>query len=244
MSAWVAIVPLAIALALLLAGPRWRGALPVVLALGLGLAGYAAVGAPGQPARPTPPAQPDPQAVAARQAAAQALEQDLRNVGQWMRLSQALIAEGRPREAVRLMETALKLDDRNPEFWVGLGNALVAQAGGEVVPAARLAFGRANAVDPTHPAPRYYLGLALLQAARPAEARKVWEELRADSKDSDPWVPDLDRKIAATRTMELLGVGRMQAPGAAPAPGGAAAGASGAGAMLPAPSAPGAPGAD
>jgi cytochrome c-type biogenesis protein CcmH len=212
MSAWVAIVPLALALALLLAGPRWRGAAPVVAALALGLAGYAAVGAPGQPARPTAPAAPDPQAVAARKAAAAALEQDYRNTGEWLKLASALVAEGRPAAAAEAMETALKLDDRNPEFWVGLGNALVAQAGGEVVPAARLAFGRANAVDPAHPAPRYYLGLALLQAARPAEARRVWEELRRDSQDSDPWVPDLDRKIAATRTMELLGVGRMAAP--------------------------------
>jgi cytochrome c-type biogenesis protein CcmH len=214
MSAWVAIVPLALALAVLLAGPRVRGALPVLVALGLGLAGYAAVGAPGQPARPTAPAAAAPEAVAARKAAAAALEADYRDTRRWLNLASALIAEGRPREAAQLMDMALQLDDRNPEFWVGLGNALVAQAGGEVVPAARLAFGRANAVDPTHPAPRYYLGLALLQAARPAEARKVWEELRADSKDSDPWVPDLDRKIAATRTMELLGVGRMALPGA------------------------------
>jgi cytochrome c-type biogenesis protein CcmH/NrfG len=185
----------------------------VAVALALGLAGYAAVGTPGQPARPTVPAAADPQAVAARKAAATALEADYRDTGQWLKLASALIAEGRPRDAAEAMETALKLGDSNPEYWVGLGNALVAQAGGQVVPAARLAFGRANSVDPTHPAPRYYLGLALLQAARPAEARAVWEELRRDSRDSDPWVPDLDRKIAATRTMELLGVGRMDALG-------------------------------
>jgi cytochrome c-type biogenesis protein CcmH/NrfG len=217
-SAWVAIVPVALAVALLLAGPRLRTAAPVIAALALGLAGYAVVGAPGQPARPTASAAPDPKAVAARKAAARALEADYRDTGQWLKLASALVAEGRPRDAAEAMQTALTLDDRNPEYWVGLGNALVAQAGGQVVPAARLAFGRANSVDPNHPAPRYYLGLALLQAARPAEARRVWEELRRDSRDSDPWVPDLDRKIAATRTMELLGVGKMDSPdGRAPA---------------------------
>ncbi|WP_448584894.1 tetratricopeptide repeat protein [Thermaurantiacus sp.] len=181
--------------------------LALVVALALGATGYAAVGRPDLPARPAPKAPLDPRFTPEAERASGALLENFGDVRAWITLANALIRAGRTERAVEAMQVATDTIPGDVNLWVQKGVALVAHADGEVVPAARLAFDRASQIDPTHPAPRYFLGLAWLQAGRPREALEVWYELKAMTPPDAPWKEELDRMIGAAETMKILGVG-------------------------------------
>ncbi|WP_448582187.1 tetratricopeptide repeat protein [Thermaurantiacus sp.] len=200
-------------------------------ALAAGVAGYAFHGRPLLPAAPAPPPQTPAPAAEARAAARATLLANPGDIEAWIRLSNAMIAAGDTAGAVEAMEVATAALPGDVNLRVQQGVALVAHAEGEVVPAARLAFDQASALDPTHPAPRYFLGLAWLQAGRPKEALGVWRELAAMTPPDAPWAEELTRMIGAAETMAVLGVGERAIPPAmaGAARGGAAPSARGAG---------------
>lgn len=221
MIAWQAIVPLTVLCGAFL----WRFARPtpgiavaIVLALGGGLAGYALQGRPDLPGSPTE----------ARSAAYKgdtvfakergALLQNLGDVGAWLNFADALQRAGMTEKSVEAMKVAAKAFPDSPDLQIGLGNALVMHSEGLVSPAARLAFAQAAQIAPDHPAPAYFLGMAWLQSGQPGEALRTWEALRAKSPPGAPWLPELDRKIAAAKMMMAAGVGQEapQAPTVAP----------------------------
>lgn len=183
--------------------------LALLLALGAGVAGYAFTGSPRLPARPAPSAPLDPRYTPEAEKARSALLEDLGDVGAWITLSNALIRQGRTELAVEATEQAVAAIPGDVNLWVQLGVALVAHADGEVVPAARLAFDRASLLEPAHPAPRYFLGLAWLQSGKPKEALAVWYELQEMTPPDAPWAEELKRMIGAAETMQILGVGEM-----------------------------------
>lgn len=187
--------------------PLWRRAAPVALALALGLGGYALFGRPALPARPASPITSDPLAMPEMEAARARLLRNEGDIGAWLTMADGLSRAGKTEQAVGAMTVATRYFPRSADLWVGLGNALVLHADGQVTPAARLAFNRASLADPTHPAPRYFLGLAWMQAGRPREARAAWEALLEQSPPGAPWIGDVRRRIAATRVMETMGVG-------------------------------------
>ncbi len=196
---------------------RLPAAALVGAALAAGAAGYAVHGRPGLPAAPVPARPAPPAAAEAREGARSTLLVNPGDVAAWIRLSNAMIAAGDTAGAVEAMEVATAALPADVNLRVQQGVALVAHAEGEVVPAARLAFDRASALDPTHPAPRYFLGLAWLQAGRPREALGVWRELLAMTPPDAPWAEELTRMIGAAETMVALGVGeRAVPPGMAP----------------------------
>lgn len=196
---------------------RLVSAAVVGAALAAGVAGYAVHGRPGLPAAPAAPPVAAEGASEARERARTALLADPADVEAWIRLSNAMIGAGDTAGAVEAMEVATAALPGDVNLRVQQGVALVAHAEGEVVPAARLAFDRASALDPTHPAPRYFLGLAWLQAGRPKEALRVWRELAAMTPPDAPWAEELTRMIGAAETMAVLGVGeRAMPPGMAP----------------------------
>lgn len=175
------------------------------LALGLAalaaIGGYVLTGHPGARDRPAPPRSSEaPLAEPAIEAARTRLLQNRGDTGAWLLMSDALARQGATEESVAAMQVAVQTFPRSPDLWVGLGNSLVLHAGGQITPAARLAFERASMIDPTHPAPRYFLGLAYLQAGHPEDALSVWQALRDQSPAGAPWLRDLNERIASVQT--------------------------------------------
>jgi cytochrome c-type biogenesis protein CcmH/NrfG len=196
---------------------KWQQALAVAVALGAGVAGYALAGSPGLKAQPAPARVQNPDLTPEAEKASKELLENFGDVRAWLTLSDALIRAGRTETAVYSLDSALEAIPGNADLWVQLGVALVAHANGEVVPAARLAFDRANRLAPDHPAPSYFLGLAWMQAGETEKALATWGALRARSNADAPWVPSLDRQIAAAQMMEQMGMGPgMMQPGGAP----------------------------
>ena len=90
------------------------------------------------------------------------------------------------------------------EAWIALGNALIEHAGGVPTPPAIYAYARAEDVEPGHPAAPYFLGIALLRAGQPGEARAIWARMIDEASDDAEWLPamrqrldTLDRMLAA-----------------------------------------------
>lgn len=187
--------------------------LAAVVAVAAGLGGYALTGRPGLASAPAPRAEVDPRLTPEAEKAGAELLQHFGSARDWLALSDALIRAGQTETAIYILDQAIDRIPGSVDLWAEMGVALVAHAGGEVVPAARLAFDRASRIDPAHPAPPYFLGLAWLQAGQPERALATWSTLAARTPPDAPWRPMLERGMRGARAMIALGVG-----GDSPAP--------------------------
>lgn len=104
---------------------------------------------------------------------------------------------GLTREAVIAVKTGIRKDPNNPDLWVALGNALVAHGGNSLSPAAEYAFQRAAMISPDHPAPAFFMGLALANSGRAEEAGQVWRGLLARTPKDAAWRADLEARLNA-----------------------------------------------
>ena len=169
--------------------------LPLGIAIMLGLTGYLLVGQPGAAGVPV--------ARAAPEGFGDALE-DPRNgmadrfgdAAQWLGMSDGLLRNGNSLAAAQLLQQGLRRYPRNIDLWVGCGNALVAHSGGIMTPAAAMAFDKAADIDPAHPAPPFFAGLALAQGGDLAGARMIWQQLLDRSAPEAPWRADLEQRLA------------------------------------------------
>ena len=163
----------------------------VAAALVLGLTGYAWQGHPGYAGAPTSAAQTF--GPAARES--EALRLDLREKmdyqfsgsRSWLVLADSQSRSGDFVGASKILRNAIDKHPDNVDLWVALGNALAAQSGGVLTPAAEFAYDKAASLDPAHPGPPFFKGLALVQAGQFEDARMLWSGLLARTKPDMPW---------------------------------------------------------
>ncbi|HEV2818790.1 MAG TPA: tetratricopeptide repeat protein [Allosphingosinicella sp.] len=109
---------------------------------------------------------------------------------------------GDTENAAKLLEGAVGRHPDNVELWIGYANALVAHGGGMMSPAAQLAFQRAAALAPDHPAPRFFYALALAQGGNYDEAERIWRDLLAAAP------PDSQYRRAVEERLRMLAQAR------------------------------------
>lgn len=168
---------------------------PVAAAIVLGLVGYLLVGSPNVASSTVESAEPE--------GFGEELG-DLRGVmggsegdaAQWLGMADGLMRGGRTGSAARLLQEALRRYPDNADLWIGYGSALVAHAGGSMTPASGMAFDRAAAINPAHPAPAYFTGLGLVQSGDFEGARRVWQQLLDRSPPDAPWREDLTMSLS------------------------------------------------
>ncbi len=198
---WVFIIVLAvIAAGLLLRYARLpRAGVELVLAAALlAVAGYAWQGSPREAGAPVKPREatllaPDLAAVATRRAMSGRFGEDV----QVVEFADTLDRLGLTREAVTAVRTAIRKRPGSVDLWVALGNTLVFHGGGALSPASEFAFRHAADLNPAHPAPQFFLGLALARSGRSQDAAQVWSSLLARTPPNAPWRVDLERRLAA-----------------------------------------------
>ncbi len=190
----------AVVLALLLAGRMPKSArIPVTVTLMLGVAAWLLVGQPGVAGSPV--TAPENEGFGeAIEDPRQGMADRFGPASQWLGLSDAMMRRGRTEQAAQVLQQGLQRHPRNLDLWVGFGNALVAHSGGIMTPAAAMAFDRAAAIDPSHPAPSFFAGLALAQGGNTDGARMVWQELLERSPADAPFRADLESRIAQLPT--------------------------------------------
>lgn len=198
MMAWFAIAVLLACAVLIL----WRSGVsrrlwPAVGATVLiGIAGYALQGRTALPGHPVeanraPMAVPDEE-VAIRDAMFGRFTVDW----SYMIASDGLFRGGRIESGTRVLLQGLDHYPGSLMLWTGLGSALARHDGGQVSPAARLAFARAARINPLHPAPPFFAGLAEIRAGNFAAARAEWAHALALTPKDVSYRRDVELRLA------------------------------------------------
>lgn len=196
-------------LALIAAGLLWRfGRLPkggielVMAALFLAVAGYAWQGQPALPGKPTPAPetvkQPDSESAVVRQQMFSKIGSD----ADVLRSADGLQSQGLTLYAIAVIKMGLEKRPNSADLWVGLGNELVIHGGGQMSPAALLAFERAEAIAPDHPGPPFFMGLAYAQAGQLDRAEATWRALLDRSPANASWRPELEQRLIEIERMK------------------------------------------
>lgn len=166
-----------------------------VAGLFLASAGYSWQGRPSLPGSPRRP--PETQALPDSDFAR--MRQDMLGrfdtADRWLTIAEGFQRRGDTRGGAGLIRAALREHPDNSILWIGYGNALVIHAGGLVTPAAQLAFEKAAALAPQHPAPRFFFGLALAQSGRLDEAERVWRQLLATAPPDASWRAGVEAQL-------------------------------------------------
>lgn len=164
-------------------------------ALMFGCAGYVLQGSPGLAGSPRESAErPPPMALAG---ARQTLLGQFDPSDNWLNMADALSSRGRTEDAARLLSAQVERHPGDFKLWIGLGNALADHAQ-TLSPAARLAFRRASALAPGHPAPAFFLGLAEARSGNPEAARRIWIEILKAAPADASWRPMVEQGVIAT----------------------------------------------
>jgi cytochrome c-type biogenesis protein CcmH len=198
----------------------------VAAALLFGLAGYALQGHPGLAGAPRAPVEDQRTADAELLRQRQAMGDKFGQGQSWLVVSDALSRQGQFRAAADFLGHAVREHPNDADLWVALGNALTGHSDGMISPAAQYAFRRAAAIDPNHPGPPFFMGMALAQSGHLVEARTLWTGLLQRTPADAPYRRDLiarlarlDQLIAMTQGQPPAGAMPDAPPPAAPATG-------------------------
>ncbi len=164
-------------------------------ALLFGLAGYALQGSPGMAGSPSTPT---PEANAGNMALVEARRQMFdpgRPPSRFVTVADGFARRGQFEDAAGILSGAVSQNSNDGEAWLALAIALVEHADGSLTPAALYAYGQAEKVMPGHPGPAYFLGVSLIRAGRPLEARKLWADALERAADDAPWRPQMEERL-------------------------------------------------
>jgi cytochrome c-type biogenesis protein CcmH len=199
---WVwALLLAAAALGLVLLLLRWTGKPAagweaIGAALLLGVAGYGLQGSPGLPGAPKAPVEKIAGDPAALVAARKALDGKSVVAGSNLVVTaDAFARQGQFADAAGLLRGAIERDPNDADAWLALANALVGHAEGTLSPAALYAYRHAAEAAPNHPGPPFFLGMALAQSGRFAEARSLWADLLQRTPADAPWRAVLEDRL-------------------------------------------------
>lgn len=196
MTGFLILAAIALATLALLWALKLRGSLLTLAAaaLAFGCAGYALQGRPslaGSPRASATRAPPVPLTKARKAMMGQFTAADT-----WTTIAESYASRGKTQDAVGVMRSAIRARPTDYAMWVGLGNAL-ADHGRTLTPAARFAFRRAAELAPGHPAPRFFLGLALARSGEPQQALALWHTVLADAPADASWRPFVEDGVIA-----------------------------------------------
>jgi len=201
---WAIVLGLAAAsfVALWRFGKLPRGGLELIgAALLVGVAGYAWQGSPGLAGSPKSPSEghrlPDADFAKSQEFALGRVGSD----ADILTAADNLHQRGLDAYAIATIKAGLEKHKRSADLWVGLGNALTIYADGAVTPAARLAFQRAADIQPEHPGPSFFLGLAQAQAGQIDQAERTWRALLVRAPADAPWRAQIEEKL---RMLEMM----------------------------------------
>ncbi|HTG38262.1 hypothetical protein [Sphingomonas sp.] len=181
-------------------------------AIMLGATGYALQGRPTLAASPARAAEVEAMADEELVALRQQMFGRFQYADSYFFIADALARSGDERGAARAMLGGVRSSPENLPLWTGLGFR-AAGADGAMSPLARMAFHRARQLNPDHPAPYFFEGLAHVRTGDLAAARPLWLRALAVSRPDAPW-----RRGIAERLVLLNRFIEMQRAAAAPTP--------------------------
>lgn len=201
--------------------PRGRWVIvAALLAPGVALALYTAVGEPGQidqpyGARVSGWSRADPAGLAPDQMAAvldKVVRERPRDVRALLFLARAQALSGETARALRTLRRAAELDPRRSEVWSLAGELQAGGADERLPDSARFAFERTLALEPQNLTARYYLARDLIARGERSRGVLAWRNLLAELPAGDPRREALEREISqAIGGSEANGGSRLKA---------------------------------
>ncbi len=177
----------------------------VAAALLLGAAGYALQARPtlvGHPVEPNAEKiDVDPGMVAFREAVFGRFTGE----AAYMTASDAMLRSGDSGKATAVLLAGIRAAPTSVTLWTGLGSALAKHDGGQVSPAALFAFRRAARINPRHPGPPFFLGLAYVEAGQFQQARDAWRVALALAPPGISYRPDIESRLATVEQFVASG---------------------------------------
>lgn len=119
--------------------------------------------------------------------------------------------------ATQLILNAIARQPDAAPLWTGLGSAIAAHDGGQISPAAMLAFRRAVALAPTEPGPPFFLGLAYIQSGNLDAAKTAWVQTLALAPRDAPYRVEIAERVVMIDQYRAMQAGeaaqRVRQPG-------------------------------
>ncbi len=199
MSGWINLALLVIAAvgALRLLGMKGPLLQLGAAALLFGCAGYALQGHPGLAGSPREARMLEPPAPVTE--IRHAFFGNFSGEETWLRISESLAKTGDTEDSVNVLQNAVGKYPADPQLWIGLGNALVDHAG-VLTPASEFAYQRAAELAPRHPAPLFFMGLALARSGDRDGALAAWKQVLASAPPNAEWRPMVEQAVGALDT--------------------------------------------
>ncbi len=120
--------------------------------------------------------------------------------GAYMTAADALARSGSPEYEIQAILGGIRHERTSVQLWTALGDAL-ARHDRQLSPAARLAFDRAAQLDPRHPGPSFFRGLAQLRTNDFAAAEASWARALALTHPQASYRADIARRLDMLRRL-------------------------------------------
>ena len=180
-------------------------------ALLFGLTGYALQGHPGMAGAPAAPAaQDDADTGELLVSARREFYPSGAMPSRFVVTADAFTRRGQHEQAANFLRNAVEENPNDSEAWLALANALVEHADGQLTAAALYAYSQAEKIDPSNPAPTYFLGMAFLRAGEPGKTLALWRELLEEAPDDAEWRATLATRLE--RLEAILGIAPAPSP--------------------------------
>lgn len=178
---------------------RLAQAFVIVILPAIGLCLYVATGRPDLPAQPLAERLANPgndiNILIAR--AENHLARNPDDGAGWDLLAPIYYRGGRMEDAANAFSQAIRLLGPSPERLDGFSETLIAQSNGIVTAEARTRLEQSLKLKADNPRAKYYLALALEQEGKKPEARAAFEAMAKEASADAPWLPLVNRHLAA-----------------------------------------------
>jgi cytochrome c-type biogenesis protein CcmH/NrfG len=177
----------------------WQIAAAAVL---LGMTGYALQGRPSAPSSPA-------KSLAANEVGATQLidiraemDQSFGGAKRWLVTADSFAKQGDYASAASYIQSGLRSDPKNSDLWSALGLQLMLASEGQMSPPAQLAFDKARAIQPNHPAPYYFAGLARIISGDLNGGVFLWEKTLSLATPNAKWKVSIETQIQAAKALQ------------------------------------------
>lgn len=175
---------------------RKRSWFPVGMTIAIGLSLYFVTGMPQYPDHPVQRSLRGSDFGSVIEDPRKGMIDRFSSVNSWLVTSDGLIRTGDTQSATLLLQQGIRRNPDSLDLWLAFANALVAHGGGVMTPAAAMAYDKAARLNPAHPGPPFFAGLALAQSGDYAGARALWTRLMEHTPADAPWREDLEKRLA------------------------------------------------